>query len=55
MFKFIDILLVTNQSGTHFNAGRKESTALSHSSWVISIETLFWLERFFGNNFIALS
>ena len=33
--KFLIILLVTNQSETNFNPGRKSSTALSQVSWVL--------------------
>ena len=31
------ILLVTNQSGTNFNADRKSSTVLLHISWVLCL------------------
>ena len=44
---FSIILLVKNQSGTNFNAGRKASTASSQISWVLYLPRQYFSINFF--------
>ena len=53
IIKFLITLLVTNQSVTNFNVGRKESAALSHVCWVLQLSRQYFsIKRFSENSFI---
>ena len=53
IIKFLITLLVTNQSVTNFNVGRKESAALSHVCWVLQLSRQYFsMKRFSENSFI---